>query len=66
MKHISITLISPTTREKTIVTAYSRDQAKSIIKTTIEHDNKRVKLDSAIVEKLAYELREEYENTIGK
>lgn len=66
MKDIYITIISPTTREKTIVTAYNRDHAKNIMKTAIEHGNKRVKLDSEIVEELAYELREEYENTIRK
>lgn len=66
MKNIYITIISPTTREKTIVNAYNRDHAKNIMKTAIEHDNKRVRLDSEIVEELAYELREEYENTIRK
>lgn len=66
MKEIIITIIEPETRLKTKIVAYSRQHAKKIIKTAIEYDNKRVKLDSEIVEELAYELRNEYENTIRK
>lgn len=56
-----ITVINPITREKTTITAYSRDHAKRIIQSVIENDNRRIKLDSNIVNELVNELREEYE-----
>lgn len=54
---IHITVIHPLTREKSVIIAYSREHAKKIIRSVIEQDKRRVKVDSKIVEELVNELR---------
>lgn len=60
MNKILITVIHPISREKTTITAYSRNHAKKIIQSAIENDNRRIKLDSNVINELVNELRKEY------
>lgn len=61
MNEIPITVVEPKTRAKTQIIAYSKEHAKRIIKSVIEEDNRRIRLDRPIIEEIVNELKEEKE-----
>lgn len=56
MSEIIITVIHPGLHEKTKLTAYSKQHVKRIIKSVIEGDNRRIRMDSQIIEEILNEL----------